>query len=268
GGQEDAVGVARVDQDAPDLLRVGEADVRPRPPAVRRLVGAVALGDVGAHVRLAGADIEDARVGGREGDGPDGSDGLAVEERAPGAAGVRRLPHAAVDAAEIEVLALARHARHREHAPAAERAQETPAQLLELRGVHVSRARRLGGRGEGQREQGAEAGREARASHRWRGYSMYRAVSSATARPQIVSTTANAMSMPAATPAELTMPSVTTRASRSTVTLGSRPASRSSAPQCVVARRPASRPARASRSEPVQTDVTVRAEAAVRRIQS
>src|SRR6185436_8656292 len=49
-GDVDDVRVARMDDDAADLLRVVEADVRPRLPAVARLVHAVALGDVGAHV--------------------------------------------------------------------------------------------------------------------------------------------------------------------------------------------------------------------------
>ena len=49
---------------------------------------------------------------------------------------------------------------------------------------------------------------------------MYRAVSSATARPNASSTTEKAMSRPAATPADVTMPSATTRCSRSTVTVG------------------------------------------------
>src|SRR6185436_4289378 len=126
GRQEHAVGVAGIDDDSPDLLRVRETDVAPGAPAVRGLVGAVALRDVGAHVRLARADVEDARVGRGEGDGSDGPDGLAVEDRPPGAAGVGRLPDPAVDAAEVEVLALARHPRHREHAAAAERADEPP----------------------------------------------------------------------------------------------------------------------------------------------
>src|SRR5206468_9502417 len=41
GGQEHAVRIARVDQDAADLLRVAETDVRPGAAAIRRLVRAV-----------------------------------------------------------------------------------------------------------------------------------------------------------------------------------------------------------------------------------
>ena len=57
--------------------------------------------------------------------------------------------------------------------------------------------------------------------------SMYFAVSSATARPPIDSTTSSAMSMPADTPADVTISSSTTRQSRWTLTLGSMSPSRS-----------------------------------------
>src|SRR6266566_5513883 len=76
------------------------------------------------------------------------------------------------------------------------------------------------------------------------------------------------MSIPAATPAEVMMPSSTTRRSRSTLMRSLNDWRRSWAPQCVVARRPSSRPARAKSNEPVHTDVTLRALAATRRIQA
>src|SRR3989442_217704 len=71
------------------------------------------------------------------------------------------------------------------------------------------------------------------------------------------------MSMPDATPAELMTPSSTTRCSRSTVTPASRASRVPKAPQCVVACRPWRSPALARRSEPVHTEVTCRARAAV-----
>src|SRR3954470_1352558 len=76
------------------------------------------------------------------------------------------------------------------------------------------------------------------------------------------------MSIPEATPAEVITPSSTTREARSTVTPASSEPRRSREAQWVVARRPWRRPALASRREPVQTEVTWRAAAAVRRIQS
>src|SRR5439155_1446034 len=76
------------------------------------------------------------------------------------------------------------------------------------------------------------------------------------------------MSIPEATPAELMMPSSTTRYSRSTATPAFRASRVSRAPQCVVACRPSRSPALARRSEPVHAEVTLRAPAAARRIQS
>ena len=61
---EDAVRVARVDDDLRDLLPVAQAEVRPGPPRVGRFVDAVADGKVGALQALAARDVDDVRVGG------------------------------------------------------------------------------------------------------------------------------------------------------------------------------------------------------------
>ena len=115
--------------DARDLLRVGESDVRPRFAAVDRSVHSVALRDVGAHVRLARADIDDVRIGWRHRDRADRSDRLRIEDRLPRAARVIRFPHAAVHAAEIEMLRLSRHASDREHATRAKRTNAAPVRV-------------------------------------------------------------------------------------------------------------------------------------------
>ena len=132
---EDHVGVARIDLDAPDLLRVPEADEAPGGAAVDRLEDPLALGDVRAHVGLAGADVEHPRVRRRHRQRPDRAHRLLVEDRPPGAPGVDRLPDAAVDRPEVEVVRLARHPRHREHPAAAERPDEPPVEILEQRRV-------------------------------------------------------------------------------------------------------------------------------------
>ena len=124
-------------------------------PAVGRLVHAVALGDVRAHVGLAGADVDHARIRRREREGADRADRLPVEDRLPGAAGVGRLPDAAVHAAEVEVQRLGRHAGDGEHAAAAERPDEAPVQVAER--VFGSKRRR-GGHGERQGEEQAREG--------------------------------------------------------------------------------------------------------------
>ena len=90
-----------------------------------------------------------------------------------------------------------------------------------------------------------------------------RATSSARAGPRSSSTSASARSMPAVTPAEVRIgPSATKIGSGSTVTAGKARASASHHAQCVVARRPSSSPARASRKAPVQTEATRRARGA------
>src|SRR6202012_5664355 len=91
---EDHVRIPGVDQHAPDLLGVLETDARPGPAAVHRLVHAVPLGDVRAHVRLAGADVDHPRIRGCRGQRPDRADRLSIEDRLPGAAGVVSLPDA------------------------------------------------------------------------------------------------------------------------------------------------------------------------------
>ena len=74
--------------------------------------------------------------------------------------------------------------------------------------------------------------------------------------------------MPAVTPAEVaTFPSRTKIGSGRTVTSGYRAASPAQLAQCVVACRPASRPASASRNAPVQTATIRSAPAPVRRSQ-
>ena len=55
---EHHVGVARIHQDLAYLVGVLQADVSPGLARVRGLVHALAVGDVGAHVGLAGAHID------------------------------------------------------------------------------------------------------------------------------------------------------------------------------------------------------------------
>src|SRR5262249_34896336 len=54
----DDVGAARVPLDAADLLRVAQAHEAPRLAAVARAIHAPTLGDVRAHVGLAGAGVD------------------------------------------------------------------------------------------------------------------------------------------------------------------------------------------------------------------
>ena len=60
-----------MDPDLGDHLGFGQSDVRPGLAAIRRLVGAAALNDVAANVGLAGADVDDIGIRGRDGDRAD-----------------------------------------------------------------------------------------------------------------------------------------------------------------------------------------------------
>src|SRR6185437_3238845 len=102
-----------MDRDLADVLGVVEAEVRPRRAAVCRLVHAVPEADGVAQRGLATADIDDVGRRRRDGDGADGGGGLTVEDGLPDAAGVDRLPDAAVYRAEIELVRPSGHARRR-----------------------------------------------------------------------------------------------------------------------------------------------------------
>ena len=105
---EQPVRVPRVDRELGNLLRVAQAEMRPCLAGVGGLVDAVADGEVRARQALAAPDVQDVRIGGRDGDPPDRSGRLVVEDRFPRAAGVGRLPDAAVDHADVEGVRLAR----------------------------------------------------------------------------------------------------------------------------------------------------------------
>src|SRR5689334_4391787 len=105
----DEIGIVGMDDDVADLLRTSEPDVLPGLPAIARLEHAIALRDVGSHVRFAGADVDDARIRRRNRDRPNRPDLLIVEDRAPRPARIARFPDAAVHAAKVEVLRLPRH---------------------------------------------------------------------------------------------------------------------------------------------------------------
>ena len=70
-GDVDDVRVRRMNADLGNILRVDQPDLRPRLARVRGLVGSVALNDVAADVRFAGADVNDIRIGWRNRDGAD-----------------------------------------------------------------------------------------------------------------------------------------------------------------------------------------------------
>src|SRR6516164_117307 len=84
---------------------------------------------------LAATDVEDVRVGGRDGHGADRAGRLVVEDGLPGSAEVVGLPDAAVADADVEDAGLAADAHGGDGPAAAERADHAPAQaVIQLRG--------------------------------------------------------------------------------------------------------------------------------------
>ena len=84
-----------MDHDAADVVGLLEAQVGPGGAAVHGFVDAVAPGGALPVVGLAGADVEDRRVGGREREIADGGIGLILEDGLPGVAAVDGLEDAA-----------------------------------------------------------------------------------------------------------------------------------------------------------------------------
>ena len=122
----DDVRIARMDQHAADLPGISKADILPRVASVGRLVHAVAEGDRGSHVRLARADVDHLGIGGRHRDPADGGDMLAVENRRPGDACVRGLPHASSHRPEVKRVGIARNAGDRKNAASTEGPDHAP----------------------------------------------------------------------------------------------------------------------------------------------
>ena len=152
-GHQQAVGIARVDRDLRDLPALAQAEVAPGASAVRRLVDAVARGEVGPLQPLAAADIDDVGIGGGDGDGADGAGGLVVEDGRPGAAVVVRLPDAAVADADVEDVRAVRDARGRLGPPSSVGADHAPAQLTQQAGIVGLRVSGGGDAARGQAEQ-------------------------------------------------------------------------------------------------------------------
>ncbi len=96
--------------------------------AVGRFVNAVAVGQVGAEIGFAGADIDDIRIRWRHGDRANRRDWLAVKNRLPGNTAVNGLPHPTAHAAEVINVWLAFNPAHGNGASATVRADHAPAQ--------------------------------------------------------------------------------------------------------------------------------------------
>ena len=161
-GDQQHLRIAGVDEDAADLLRILKADPLPAMATVERLEHSLALGNVGAHVRLTRADIDHAvvRRGGRE--SADGSHGRRIEHGVPRAPGVGRFPDASVDRPEIEMIGLSGNPGGGEHPAAAERSDGAPFQGLQQ--VRIDLRRRA--RGSSERDHHERERKRPRSTHR------------------------------------------------------------------------------------------------------
>src|SRR5712664_3270059 len=89
GGDEDAIWIFRIDENRGDLLGVAKVlHVRPGFSGVIGFIDSVAGGEVRALQSFAAANVNNARIGWRDGESADGAGGLFVEDGIPGVAEV------------------------------------------------------------------------------------------------------------------------------------------------------------------------------------
>jgi hypothetical protein len=130
-----AILIARIDRDRCDLLTVAKAEMFPRLAAVGRSVDAVAGSEIGTLQALAAADVDDVRIGRRNGEIADRASGLVVKDRLPCAAGIGRFPDAAVIDADVENIRLRWYAGGTDSAAGASRSDQSHAHILVERAV-------------------------------------------------------------------------------------------------------------------------------------
>src|SRR5262249_29122987 len=140
------VWVLRVDDDRADLTFL-LPDMLPGLAGVLGLVDTVAGSDVAPDVRLAGADVDHARIGRRQRNRPARRDRLVVEDRLPDVAAVAPFPHARHRAGGIVGLRVARHTASTADASADRWADGPELETLE----EVPPFLRLGGKRRGRR---------------------------------------------------------------------------------------------------------------------
>ena len=153
-GDEELVGIARIDGDLRDLLAVAQAEVGPGLAGVGGFVDAVADGEIGTLESFAAADVDDVGIGGSDGESADGAGGLVVEDGVPGAAVVGGLPDAAVADADVEDVGLGGDALGGFGASGAQGSDGTPAHF----GKHFA----VVGGSEGEGKGGDESAHEKR----------------------------------------------------------------------------------------------------------
>ena len=155
-----SIGIFRIDDDVRDLLRIAQAEMHPGLAAVGGFIETIARREVRALLSLARADVDHRWTRRRDGNRSDRAGGLVVEDRLPRAAGVGRLPHAAIDDANEERVRLTGNAVNGFGAAGAMRADHAPAHLTQR--TRIDRRWRLGadGRPADDEEKGGEGDTE------------------------------------------------------------------------------------------------------------
>src|SRR6266852_8848295 len=95
------VGVARIDPNARNVLRVLQSDVLPRLAAIGRLVNSIAIRYVAAQAGLACSHVNPVRIRFRHGNRAARRDHALVANRLPAHAAIGGAPHASGYSAEV-----------------------------------------------------------------------------------------------------------------------------------------------------------------------
>ena len=132
-GNEDPIGIARVHQNRRNLLAIAEPQMAPALARVGGFINSIAHREVRPLHALAAADINNVRVGRRQGNRAHGTSGLLIEYRMPGTPKIVRLPDPAIGRRNIEHIRLASDTCGSDGAPAAERPNHPPAQPGKVR---------------------------------------------------------------------------------------------------------------------------------------
>src|SRR5512143_3556955 len=99
---EQAIWVARVDDDRADLLPVAQAEVLPGFPGIGRFVHAVTGGQIGTLQAFAATDVDDVGIGWGHRESAYRTGRLIIEDRFPCMTEIVGFPHAAVVDADVK----------------------------------------------------------------------------------------------------------------------------------------------------------------------
>src|ERR1700722_4271194 len=127
---EHAGGIARIDGQRGNLLRIIEAEMFPGLARIRRFVDSISYREIGTMQSFAAAHKNNVWIGWRNGNRSDRLRRLVVENRIPGASVVVRFPDSAIDLTYKKNVGLACAARSGASAPAAKRSDHAPMQFL------------------------------------------------------------------------------------------------------------------------------------------